>query len=143
MALKVWYESDIRNALRAAELANAAALKAALCPGALGPRADREDDPYVTGYQVGYRSALTTLALAFGLPVTPCVLPSVPLVHPLSWSQRTQGGPCTWAVQDQVPEDGEQPTDAGPHEAETASPTLLHAHDDRRLATDTLRGGMR
>lgn len=63
MALEVWYKSDIQNALRAAELANAAALNAA----------DREGDPYVTGYQAGYRSALTTLALAFGLPVAPLV----------------------------------------------------------------------
>jgi len=54
MALEVWYESDIQNAFDAAEQANESALKA----GAT------ESNPYVLGYQAGFRSALTTLALA-------------------------------------------------------------------------------
>lgn len=53
MALDVWYKSDIQNALSAAEQASRAALKAS---GA-------QNDPYV----IGYRAALATLALAFGL----------------------------------------------------------------------------
>ena len=59
MALDVWYKSDIQNALSAAEQASGAALTAA------GSR----NDPFVTGYRAGYRAALATMALAFGLVV--------------------------------------------------------------------------
>ena len=57
MSLEVWYESDIQNALGAAGQANESALKAA----------DTESNPYALGYQAGFRAALTTIALAFGL----------------------------------------------------------------------------
>jgi len=57
MALDVWYRSDIQNALSAAEQASEAALRAAGNAG----------DPFVVGYASGYRAALATLALAFGL----------------------------------------------------------------------------
>lgn len=57
MALDVWYKADVQNALSAAEQASGAALRAA----------GKEDDPYLAGYQAGYRAALVTVALAFGL----------------------------------------------------------------------------
>ena len=57
MALDVWYKSDIQNVLSAAEQA---------CRAALGAAGD-DDDPFVAGYEAGYRSALVTVALAFGL----------------------------------------------------------------------------
>jgi hypothetical protein len=57
MTLDVWYKSDVQNVLSAAEQASGAALRAA----------SNRDDPYVAGYQAGYRAALVTVALAFGL----------------------------------------------------------------------------
>jgi hypothetical protein len=58
MGLQVYYPADICNALLAAEQAvNATAL-------ATGS----QDDPFTSGFLTGYRAALTTLALAFGLP---------------------------------------------------------------------------
>lgn len=57
MALDVWYKSDIQNALSAAEQASGAALTAA----------GNRNDPFVAGYRAGYRAALATMALAFGL----------------------------------------------------------------------------
>ena len=57
MGLEVYYPTDIRNALLAAEQsANATAT-------ATG----NIDDPFAAGFLVGYRAALTTLAVAFGL----------------------------------------------------------------------------
>jgi len=58
MALDVFFPQDIKNALLAAEQASGAALRA----GSNG-----DGDPYVVGYGEGYRDALATLALAFGL----------------------------------------------------------------------------
>lgn len=52
MAVTVFYERDVQNAIMAAEQATAAAAEA----GELDP-----------GYVRGYRAALLTLALAFGL----------------------------------------------------------------------------
>ena len=60
MALDVWYKSDIQNALSAAEQASGAALTAA----------GNGNDPFVAGYRAGYRAALATVALAFGLAAT-------------------------------------------------------------------------
>jgi hypothetical protein len=57
MGLSVYYPQDIRNALLAAEQASSAALMAV----------SAEDDPFARGYREGYRAALTTVALAFGL----------------------------------------------------------------------------
>ena len=57
MALEVWYRPDIQNALRAAEHAGEMSLRAVA----------HVPDAFATGYQTGYRAALTTLALAFGL----------------------------------------------------------------------------
>lgn len=57
MGLEVYYPQDIRNALLAAEQANSAALVVA----------SGEEDEFAQGYQEGYRAALTTIALAFGL----------------------------------------------------------------------------
>lgn len=57
MGLEVYYPADIRNALLAAEQASGAALMAA----------GQENDALVQIFQEGYRAALTTIALAFGL----------------------------------------------------------------------------
>lgn len=57
MALDVWFRSDIQNALRAAEQASGAALRAA----------GNEHGPYLAGFQAGCRATLATIALAFGL----------------------------------------------------------------------------
>lgn len=57
MSLNVYYPTDIRNALLAAEQAVNATTDAA---GA-------HDDPFTAGFLTGYRAALTTIALAFGL----------------------------------------------------------------------------
>jgi len=56
MGLDVYYPADVRNALLAAEQASRAALAAA-----------DGDGVYTRGYQAGYRAALATIALAFGL----------------------------------------------------------------------------
>ena len=60
MGLEVYYPTDIRNALLSAEQNVNATAKA------LG----NTDDPFAAGYLTGYRVAITTLAMAFGL-VTP------------------------------------------------------------------------
>jgi len=57
MGLEVYYPGDIRNALLAAEQASGGALRAT----------GGDADPFVAGYGEGYRDALATLALAFGL----------------------------------------------------------------------------
>lgn len=56
MTLEVYYPQDILRALLAAEQATGAALQVAM-----------DEDPYIAGYLVGYRAALVTIALAFGL----------------------------------------------------------------------------
>jgi hypothetical protein len=63
MGLEVYYPQDIRNALLAAEQANNAAMMA------LGGEdaADPAQSTFVQGYGAGYRAALVTIALAFGL----------------------------------------------------------------------------
>lgn len=64
MALEVYYPQDIRNALLAAEQANNAALMAS-CGGSNESCLERGE--FAQGYEAGYRAALTTMALAFGL----------------------------------------------------------------------------
>ena len=66
MGLEVYYPTDIRNALLAAEQAANATAKAT----------GNQDDPFSAGFLAGYRAALTTLALAFGLTAHP--EPSLP-----------------------------------------------------------------
>ena len=61
MALEVFYPNDVRQALLAAEQAVSATA------GAMGVR----DEPFAAGFLAGYRAALTTLALAFGLVTQP------------------------------------------------------------------------
>jgi hypothetical protein len=56
MGLDIFFSDDIRNALLAADEASAST--AAYCP----------DGPILRAYLEGYRAALTTVALAFGLP---------------------------------------------------------------------------
>lgn len=57
MGLEVYYQQDVRRALLAAEQASGMALTAAGGGG----------NEFAEGYQEGYRAALTTIALAFGL----------------------------------------------------------------------------
>ena len=57
MGLEVYYPQDLRNALLAAEQASNATMMAA----------GGEDDKFTQGFQSGYRAALATIALAFGL----------------------------------------------------------------------------
>jgi len=57
VGLNVYYPADVRNALLAAEQAVNATAEAAGDP----------EDPFTAGFLAGYRAALTTLALAFGL----------------------------------------------------------------------------
>ena len=57
MGLDVYFPADIRNALLAAEQA----------VGAMADAAGGKDDPFTAGFLAGYRAALTTLALVFGL----------------------------------------------------------------------------
>jgi len=57
MGLEVYYPADIRNALPAAEQA----------VNATADAAGNQDDPFTAGFLSGYRAALATLALAFGL----------------------------------------------------------------------------
>jgi hypothetical protein len=63
MGLEVYYPQDIRNALLAAEQSNNAAMMA------LGGEddADSAQSAFTRGYGAGYRAALVTIALAFGL----------------------------------------------------------------------------
>jgi len=77
MGLEVYYPKDIRNALLAAEQSSGAALKAggellrtpdlSLDEGGTGHRPGTGQNGFAQGYQEGYRAALTTIALAFGL----------------------------------------------------------------------------
>lgn len=57
VALQVYFEEDIKNSLVAAEHSLNATKEAT----------GKEADPFAEGYMVGYRAALVTVALAFGL----------------------------------------------------------------------------
>ena len=59
MGLEVYYRQDILRALAAARHATDCAVLAVQIGG----------DQYARGYREGYRKALTTIALAFGLVV--------------------------------------------------------------------------
>jgi hypothetical protein len=63
MSLEVYYPQDILNALLAAEHASGAMAEAI----AAQDDADDSQSAFFAGYATGYRAALTTLALAFGL----------------------------------------------------------------------------
>jgi hypothetical protein len=84
MGLEVYYPTDVRNALLAAEqavnaMADAAAVGTSTCPALVVSDQDtvqqvqgRDDvdcpqSAFTAGFLTGYRAALTTLALAFGL----------------------------------------------------------------------------
>ena len=77
MSLDIWLKEDIANIILAAERASASAT------AALGELAD--DAEKLQAYRQGYRDALSTLALPFGLAETPAQLRSgrtQPLVLP-------------------------------------------------------------
>lgn len=82
MALDVYYPSDIRNALLAVEQAINATADAFGQPDAANysqsadtsQSADVSQSAFTAGFLTGYRAALTTIALLFGLvnrPETP------------------------------------------------------------------------
>lgn len=68
MGLDIWFSEDIRNALMAANEASAAttAVIAEILPG----QPEEGDDGLIVAlraYREGYKAALTTIALAFGI----------------------------------------------------------------------------
>jgi hypothetical protein len=62
VSLDIWFREDIKNIILAAEQANAQALQAGM--GMAEPNLQR-------AYHQGFRAALSTLALAFGLAPLP------------------------------------------------------------------------
>ncbi|MGB9299151.1 MAG: hypothetical protein WCD51_01015 [Anaerolineae bacterium] len=62
MSVDVWFTQDIRQVILAAVRANEEALAAGLV--------DR-DPPHERAYHQGFKAALSTLALALGLPMLP------------------------------------------------------------------------
>jgi len=75
MGLEVYYPADIRNALLAAEQA----------ANATATATGDQDDPFTSGFLAGYRAALTTLALAFGLGAArPEALTDAPTWQPMA-----------------------------------------------------------
>jgi len=65
MGLDIWFSEDIRNALLAAD--EASGRTAIYCP----------DGPALQAYRAGYRAALVTVALAFGISPAVIICPSV------------------------------------------------------------------
>jgi hypothetical protein len=68
MSLDIWFTEDIKNIILAAEQANIQALETGL--GVAEPNLQR-------AYHQGFRAALSTLALAFGLAPLPLHNPEV------------------------------------------------------------------
>jgi hypothetical protein len=70
MSLDIWFREDIKNIILAAEQANAQALQAGL--GSTDPELHRACPECKRRiYHQGFRAALSTLALAFGLAPLP------------------------------------------------------------------------
>lgn len=73
MGLEVYYPTDVRNALLAAEQAVNAMADATAVGAAIQAGQDQaggvtiHQSAFTAGFLTGYRAALTTLALAFGL----------------------------------------------------------------------------
>ncbi len=59
MSLDIWFREDVQNALMAADEASATTAAAL--------RAVTSDPQYLRAYRQGYRAALATIAVAFGL----------------------------------------------------------------------------
>ena len=67
MGLDIWFREDIANALKAAEAASATTV-AAMEHALVGAGQTTAPDPrYLRAYREGWRAALVTVALAFGL----------------------------------------------------------------------------
>jgi hypothetical protein len=98
MGLDIFFLEDIRNALLAADEASSSTARVCAAVGGDG-RAD--DSPLLWAYLEGYRAALTTVALAFGLS------PSI-----ITNRQGEVLEVKTWAVGETLPADGED--DASP-----------------------------
>lgn len=65
MGLDIFFADDIRNALMAADEASTSTAK--VCATVGGYETSPEADVVLRAYLEGYRAALTTVALAFGL----------------------------------------------------------------------------
>ncbi len=65
MGLDIFFTEDIRNALMAADEASSSTARVCAVRG--GYEASPEVDVILRAYLEGYRAALTTVALAFGL----------------------------------------------------------------------------
>ena len=61
MGLDIWFREDITNALRAADVASSTTIAAVEDSDVQG------DVRYLRAYREGWRAALATIALAFGL----------------------------------------------------------------------------
>jgi hypothetical protein len=66
MGLDIFFDEDIRNALLAADEASSSTAKVCATVGRDG-RDESSTRLYLRAYLEGYRAALTTVALAFGL----------------------------------------------------------------------------
>lgn len=66
MGLDVWFAEDIRNALLAANEASAATARVCAALGGCG-RDESSTRLCLRAYREGYRAALATVALAFGI----------------------------------------------------------------------------
>lgn len=65
MGLDIWFREDILHALQAAD--QASATTAAALEYALGGAEGAGDPRYLRAYREGYRAALVTVAVAFGI----------------------------------------------------------------------------
>ncbi len=91
MSLEVYFSADIRNALLAAEQAADATADAL----------SRADDAFTAGFLTGYRAALTTLAVAFGLAVrSETTSPG--------WKATLLAGGIQWGARGKIPPPSQQ-----------------------------------
>jgi len=67
MGLDIWFSEDIRNALLAANEASAATAATIAEIGAGSPDSTESLAASLRAYREGYKAALTTVALAFGI----------------------------------------------------------------------------
>jgi len=92
MGLDIFFLEDIRSALQAADQASTSTAR--VCATVSGYEASPEADVTLRAYLEGYRAALTTVALAFGL--SPAVIAGQ---RPSTGSGRSSGQGETLEVQ--------------------------------------------
>ena len=74
MGLDIWFSSDVRNVLSAANQASAAT-SISLVEALAGQQTSDVQLQVFRAYREGYKAALTTVALAFGVPPQAIGLP--------------------------------------------------------------------